>query len=212
MTDATDGRNSEIPDTTNGADGVNPDGLDSSQVFYTETVVSKNPDGTTEVRTRQISLADEIAENALREAIAAGAPVRNTMGYDSGCAGTSNWLYDQTGLTGNRICFNFPAYQCDRNNLNLYARGPTFSCNGRTYQPLWAGGPKFCDPFSGGASWALPDSNEVRSLWTGYPQTSGIAFYTKYGVFNSQYTGANQQYSNVTPYGRDVQTCGQPLN
>jgi hypothetical protein len=83
---------------------------------YTETAVHLNADGTQTVTYRAVTLSQELRENADRELLATpgGQPGDEATGLgtaaealwqDTGCAGSSFWLYDHVNRTGNRICF-----------------------------------------------------------------------------------------------------------
>ncbi|OJY26427.1 MAG: hypothetical protein BGO98_39455 [Myxococcales bacterium 68-20] len=189
---------------------------------YTETIVTTKEDGTHDVTTKPITRAQLIAEAKLEAARAAGISIQETMAHDPGCASYSNRLYDVSGsydpsvgtwiFFGNRICFDSPiAFNtCHRSNLSLYPRGSSFVCKGQTYTRTWAGGPDVCDPVSG-VSYALPDTNFVKGIRVETSTPAEIEFYTAAGSRTGGYTGSGVTHPSVSPYGRDVRTCGQRL-
>jgi hypothetical protein len=113
-----------------GADPQTDPGSDSdpNQVFRS-THVHVNADGTTVVEETTITLAQELAENAAREAARDPSPQTSTssngvgstsqaISRDGGCSLNSLWLYDQFNSTGNRICFTGTGSA----SLNAYTR------------------------------------------------------------------------------------------
>ena len=101
-----------------------------SQLVWT-TVVTQNEDGSENVYSYQLTVAEMQAELQARQAMVdalASGKVQQPISQDTGCAAQSMWLYDGANLSGNRICFRYsgPA------NLNNYGWGTKV----RSY---WAG-------------------------------------------------------------------------
>jgi hypothetical protein len=210
-TDPQDSASEVAPSTTLEAEAVSPDDV------FTDTIVDVKEDGSYDIKTKLVTLAERQAEIKIREAIAAGIPVERTLAWDSGCASSSHWLYDQpnTPLTANRICFRHPAYDCDTHDLSQFTRG-TITCGGSTYTTRWAGGIVGCGPLGIPTFAATTDLNAVRSIWTGSNAPSGkidaVSFYNQNGTFQNQYIGTNTQFPNVSTSGRDVKLCGKIIN
>lgn len=204
---------------------------------FMQTIVTMTEDGSEQVTSEPITLAQEIEENRIREMIADGIRVPQTRALDSSCNGNSEWLYDQPSFVGNRICFshpgdgsNRPYVNIDEHDLASYPRG-SYVCGSTTYTTYWAGGisgctPVFTFPPNGSPPRYLPtyrsDSvNSVRSIWTGTspsPGDSGVwfndeayggpPFYLRYFILRASFPGSQVQYPNETPTGRFVTTKG----
>jgi hypothetical protein len=191
-----------------------PQDTNGELTVYTQTIVTKKEDGTLEVTSKPITLAEEIAENKIREASAAGEFVPVPYHLDPGCAGASDWLYDQpkaiSGFVGNRICFNHPSLDCNFDDLTQFAR-VNISCGGGVVVTLrWAGGVFGC-PFMGVSNPVPNNLNFVRSIWTGNP--GGVTFLndSSIGPVQGSYVGNFVQYPDVSTSGRYVRTCGPAL-
>jgi hypothetical protein len=112
---------------------------------FTVQVARVNADkSVTIISEHQITRAQEIQENEARKN--GTLPVRgrdsaglsiDSVNTDSNCAGSDNWLYDQTGDQGNRLC--------------LYGTNPTTCAAMNTF------------PHPGGGNW----QNRVASFYTG---------------------------------------------
>jgi hypothetical protein len=143
---------------------------DPNQVF-TSTSIQVNADGTTVVKQTPITLAQELAENAAREA--SHPTSANGVGStseaivrDTGCFASSLWLYDHTNRTGNRLCLvgngtatlgSYTRY-CSPGTQYSYPTCYTWSGSVRSYWPGYEdGGFVYVDP-SGGGRWTKPFS------------------------------------------------------
>jgi hypothetical protein len=190
-----------------GTEASNPDAV------YTQTIVSVTPEGRYEITHASITLAQQLAEHAVREAYRDGLSVADSSFIDPGCAGSSEWLYDQPGLVGNRICFSHPTFNCMVHDLSQFTR-TTVPCPLSPFrEPLpWARAsglsPSLCvvsDPVN---------TNRVRSIWTGSSAQPGVFFFDDQslgGSLRSSFTGTFVQYRSVNTPGRYIQTCGARL-
>jgi hypothetical protein len=190
-------------------------GAPADDTAYTETIVSRRADGTYEIEERPITLAQELTENEAREAGGGGASVAESNALDPGCSGSSEWLYDQPGFVGNRICFSHPTYNCETYDLSMFTRTriSCFFAPGGLESLPWARG----DWWDHGYCESLGEinTNRVRSIWTGYSADPGVWFYDDTslgGGLRSAFTGAYVQYPDVSTPGRYIQTCGSKLN
>ncbi|HZS38253.1 MAG TPA: hypothetical protein VFF06_15555 [Polyangia bacterium] len=113
---------------------------------FNRTIVVLHPDGTQDVRTEQITVEQQQTEIAVRaqrlQQAASGVGVaQQALTQDTGCAGSSMWLFDQATLTGNEICFTGQGY-----------------ANFSSYFDTCYGTPPRCN------TWAT----SVRSFWSGF--------------------------------------------
>lgn len=78
--------------------------------LLTQTIIRALPDGTRSQETTLITRREQLAQLEAREALLRrlGDGVRqqdlDDLAIDGGCAGSSLWLFDQTGLMGNQLC------------------------------------------------------------------------------------------------------------
>lgn len=151
----------------------------ADEPVFTETHVHQNPDGTTVVHTREITLSEELQENQERELRAHGEyPGLGTdsqaISRDTTCGTSSLWINDQANQIGNRICFS-GAGDADLDSYCRTSTSPPF--------PI-------CTDFWG---------SNVRSYWSG----------TDWGYFSGHYTcgtaggacpvfSANQRVDNAS--------------
>jgi hypothetical protein len=94
--------------TVSGAEPVDTEPV-SDATLFTETAVTRAPDGSTHVSTRTITAGEERAQNAERARARAG-DVAPRTDEDPACRYASFWLYDRADQTGNRICFAGAGY------------------------------------------------------------------------------------------------------
>jgi len=190
-------------------------GAPAEDTVYTETIVSRKADGTVEIQERPITLAQELAQNEARKAGGVELSVVGSNAVDPGCAVTSEWLYDQPGFVGNRICFSHPMYNCESHDISLFTRTriPCFFAPGGMDSLPWAKGDwwdhGYCE------SHGEINSNRVRSIWTGDSTHPGVLFFDDVslgGGLRSIFGGAYVQYPDVSTPGRYIQTCGANLN
>ncbi|QSQ26549.1 hypothetical protein JY651_17145 [Pyxidicoccus parkwayensis] len=117
--------------------------------LLSQTILREQPDGTMTQETTFITREEQLAQIEARDAIFRSLGGRVTQQdlddllTDSGCAGSSLWLFDQTSLTGNQLCL-YKQVGADQGWLNL---GTIFR--------------KFQSPIF--LTWA----NAVRSLYSG---------------------------------------------
>jgi hypothetical protein len=118
---------------------------ESSDPAITRTIVTVGQDGSSSVRTEEISRAEQLREQAARAALvrglAKGTDAPASIAFDGSCAGSSLWLFDGEYLGGNEICFA-------GSGVADLAQYQLFRCT-----------PSFCFV----SSWA----SSVRSLWAG---------------------------------------------
>lgn len=170
---------------------------------FTSTIVHVTPDGRREVFTTTITLAEEVEEREQAKA-QTGYPVR---GYDSGCAASSEWLYDRAGQVGNRICFDHIAGTPFVYDLYGYVRSITLCGSIARYQYWWG------DDYSCvGGSWTkvtLVPYGHVKSIWTSSSpaanHTTGVGlgrYSTGYDAWYGSYMVAAQRIDtpNSEPY------------
>jgi hypothetical protein len=181
---------------------------------FTQTIIRHKSDGTYEFIEKTITLAQELAENEAREMRGAGFLVAEPNAQDPSCAGTSEWLYDQPGFVGNRICFSHPNFNCELHDLSLFTRTHV-SCPLLPFpEPLpWARGD---GPGAGACVVSDPvNVNRVRSIWTGSSGQPGVWFFDDNslgGTLRSSYTGTFIKYPDISTPGRYIWTCGSPLH
>lgn len=147
------------------------------------TIVHLNPDGTKEVKTVVISAAEQAADIEARtemlariaEARAQGLGVaEEAISQDTGCAGSSLWLFDSTTTPANEICFHgagsanlgdywiyFP--------LPPYDPGESWSAHVRRYWPGSEAGSLDCTYWVSGTHFTL---HETFSAWGSQTNTS----------------------------------------
>ncbi len=78
----------------------------AQEPLLTRTIVRVADDGTEEVTVEFATQAELDAELRLhKEQKATGGTISQPIAQDSGCAGSSLWMHDQTNQNGNRICF-----------------------------------------------------------------------------------------------------------
>jgi hypothetical protein len=111
---------------------------------FTRTIVHIQPDGTETVEQTTVTATQQRAEQDERARVVSGEPSKrageaDVATHDTGCAASSMWMFDQTGLAGNEICFFGSGYV----NLANYCRTSnglfclsTWSMAVRSY---WAG-------------------------------------------------------------------------
>ncbi|AKV00961.1 hypothetical protein AKJ09_07624 [Labilithrix luteola] len=173
---------------------------------FTQTMVTVKEDGTLDIKTRPITLAEEIAEREIREAQAAGIPMQKTFSVDPGCAGSSEWLYDGNNLTGNRVCISHPWCLSETVDLTTVPRS-TLSCGGQVYTTYWAGGVAGC--YLDRTPLSVPvNTNQVRSIWTGSGTYYGTYLIKDDGTTSGSYPNQNWQYPTINVSGRSVRTYG----
>jgi hypothetical protein len=108
---------------------------------FTRTVVHIQADGTETVEQTTITAAQQRAEQDARARILGGkasAPAgeSDVVTHDTGCAASSMWMFDQTSLAGNEICFFGSGYV----NLASYCRGVSCPSSwSKAVRSYWAG-------------------------------------------------------------------------
>ncbi|MCY1015792.1 hypothetical protein [Pyxidicoccus sp. MSG2] len=117
--------------------------------LFSQTILRELPDGTMSQETTFITREEQLAQIEARDAIIRSLGTRVTQQdlddllVDSGCAGSSLWLFDETSLQGNQLCL-YKQVGADQGWLSL----------GTIIR-------KFSSPFF--LTWA----NAVRSLYSG---------------------------------------------
>jgi hypothetical protein len=147
--------------------GAEPEGGDA---VYVVQVARVSGDGNvTVVSERQITASQERAENAARSA--GTMPVRVTgnsggdlslesVNSDSGCAANDNWLYDQSGQMGNKICLygTSPFTTCASLSSFAHTGGGTWDEYMVSFWTGNEGGYFTCgDLFCPSGGWSYPD-------------------------------------------------------
>ncbi|WP_163998816.1 hypothetical protein [Pyxidicoccus caerfyrddinensis] len=129
---------------------VPPDAPEAQEdVLFSQTILRERPDGTMSQETTFITREEQLAQIEARDALVRSLGARVTQQdlddllIDSGCAGSSLWLFDQTSRTGNQLCL-YKQAGADAAWLNL----------GTVIR-------KFTNPYF--VTWA----NAVRSLYSG---------------------------------------------
>jgi hypothetical protein len=165
-------------------------GSDPNQVF-TSTSVQLDPDGTSVVKRTTITLAQELAENAAREASRKSSTSTDGVGsvleaiyVDSGCAGASLWIYDQPNELGNRLCLNGVGTA----SLSKYCR---------VSEAVWVGSHYVYICVS---SWSL----SIRSFWPGVESGYLRAIPLDAGGVANQYFSAGDGRINADSFGRQA--------
>jgi len=111
---------------------------------FTRTVVHIQADGTETVEQTTVSATQQRAEQDERARIVNGeastrAGEADVVTRDTGCAASSMWMFDQTGLAGNEICFFGSGYV----NLANYCRTSNgifcLSTWSKAVRSYWAG-------------------------------------------------------------------------
>lgn len=108
---------------------------------YTRTIVHLAEDGTERVVQVQITRAEQLREQAERVAVASGeheglGTAAQAITQDSSCAGSSMWIFDQTNLAGNEICFHGAGSAFLGNYCRTAGCGSTWNHAVRSY---WSG-------------------------------------------------------------------------
>jgi hypothetical protein len=110
---------------------------------FTRTVVHVEADGTETVEQMTVTAAQQRTDQDERTRILSGeastrAVEADLVTHDTGCAASSMWLFDQTGLAGNEICFYGSGYV----KLTNYCRGgslPLCLTWSKAVRSYWAG-------------------------------------------------------------------------
>lgn len=126
-----------------------PEGQEQDELF-TQTIVRALPDGTQSQETTLITRREQLAQLEAREALLrrlGGDGVTqqdlDDLAVDGGCAGSSLWLFDKTGLVGNQLCL-YKQVGASQGWLGLggifrYVDGTRFYTWAGAVRSLWAG-------------------------------------------------------------------------
>lgn len=154
---------------------------------FTRTIVHIQANGTETVEQTTVTAAEQRAEQDARARILSGdasmrGGVADLVALDAGCAASSMWLFDQTGLAGNEICFFGSGYV----NLASYCRGSSCSSTwSKAVRSYWAG-----------SDWGLLATNSSPTCGSGGCSESFTAFQKALTVSScaqiSQYLGLHE--------------------
>jgi hypothetical protein len=143
--------------------------------------VVRKADGTISKTTTTITLADQAEEKARRAALLqtlrSPGEVLDDVVLDTSCEGSSVWLYDEYGETGDEICFymnsnqnNWSVYLGDYSNpslgtwaQNVLSAWPGVDEGCLSYAPYWYDGEQDYTNF---AAWGAAEN--VTWQWTNY--------------------------------------------
>lgn len=168
------------------------DATSADQATYTRTIVKMTADGRPVVTTETVTAEEQRRDvEARAEALAASTRQQagETIGSsaaaiarDTGCGGSSMWLFDRANLSGNEICF----YGAGGVDLRSYPDGRWWSAA--------------CTSLYSSCTWAA----SVQSFWAG----SDRGYFTGYGLFAfAPY--ARQDVANDSVAGATWLTLGE---